>query len=73
MLSLYLVVIEARIPTIEELHSIISFDFPSMPYSSDDFKFANMIPMIKIPSTVILNQISSEGCNNILKAIVLLM
>ena len=56
------IVIEAQVPTEEDLRRKTSIQFPSVTNMSNDVTlvFGNMTPMIEIPSSIVLRQLE-EG------------
>ena len=59
---LHFIVIEAKVPTEEDLRRKTSIQFPSVTNMSNDVTmvFGNMTPMIEIPSSIVLRQLE-EG------------
>jgi len=63
VLFYHFVVIGAQIATQENLRNTSTVEFPPPDSSSESIfmMFGNMTPMIQIPSSVIVNQISEKG------------
>ena len=61
MMCFVIVVIEVQILTEEVLMNIDSVVFPSTLNTSSNDMFDKMAPMIRIPASILINQITEQG------------